>query len=488
MTNIFVLCMDTGKVNSKGRKVFVSSRGATYALESGKKVYVKKLLTPRPSKPVPAPEPVPEPTPKTPIGSVNSGKVNSKGRKVFVSSRGATYAVEGGKKVYVKKLLTPRPSKPAPVPKPAPEPAPEPAPKTPIGNVSSGKVNSKGRKVFVSSRGATYALEGGKKVYVKKLLTPRPSNPSPKPNGDINSGKVNSKGRKVFVTSRGYKYVVKDGKKIPVMKTYTPPPPPSIETSKRPLQASCPSSGLYQLSGTCWFNAPLNGIVLASRTQTMLVKYINNLNEADFAAIRDMKIDEVCPRELSKKYILAYAYMIYSNRVQKKNQNTSLNLVGKMFTPGRLPNAVLAGSGHVPMVAIKQILERVFPYKDYVEVHSSPVGMSVPPGTPFVIATSNKLKSPSDWPASFSATQDRKYTLSHCTYAVKIRGTGRPHAVVAYECNGKKFVFDSRQLKKLPLQINWSDKLSNRKILSYSQATSFTPLFRSTYAFYIIEK
>ena len=70
--------MDTGKVNSKGRKVLVSPRGATYVMVGDKKLYVKKLVTP-PQQIVPTEQPA-----TLPVANVNSGRVNSKGRKVFV--------------------------------------------------------------------------------------------------------------------------------------------------------------------------------------------------------------------------------------------------------------------------------------------------------------------------------------------------------------------------------------------------------------------
>ena len=42
------------------------------------------------------------------------------------------------------------------------------------GSKETGKVDAKKRKVFENSKGRTYVKgDGGKKVYVKKLFTPR---------------------------------------------------------------------------------------------------------------------------------------------------------------------------------------------------------------------------------------------------------------------------------------------------------------------------
>jgi hypothetical protein len=367
--------------------------------------------------------------------------------------------------------------------------------------MDTGKVNSKGRKVFVSPKGATYVLQDGKKLYVKKLITPvkpvvKPVVPPPKssPVANVDSGRVNSKGRKVYVMPRGGKYVLKDGKKIPVLQTFTPkkvakesPKPTKPEKEDRTLKVSCSTPGLYQISSTCWFNSALNGVVLASKTGNMLIEKLRELTEAERAAIWRLKIDETCQRELTKKYVLAYGYRILGKLKQRVDKNVSLDLVGKVFTPGKLPEDVAKGSvGHTPITAIKQILTRTFPDKQstYYTGVPGPYFM-VYKDIEFVIMTSDDVSSPSQWPVSFKSTYHRTFELSHCSYIVELKKDGVLHAVVAYVCNGRKFVFDSRQ-RKAPLEINWFDKSSNDKILEYSAAREFTRFgAQSSYALYI---
>jgi hypothetical protein len=138
------------KVNAKGRKVFKDTVGRTYVKQGDKKVFVKKLFTPKTSVVAVAP-----------LGSpmVNTGKVDAKKRKVFKDSKGRTYVKPANKKVFVKKLFTPK------------ESVTIVTSGSPVSN--TGKVNAKKRKVFKNTKGRTYVKQGNKKVYVKKLFTPK---------------------------------------------------------------------------------------------------------------------------------------------------------------------------------------------------------------------------------------------------------------------------------------------------------------------------
>jgi phage repressor protein C with HTH and peptisase S24 domain len=139
-------------VNAKGRKVFKDEKGRTYVKQGDKKVFVKKLFTPKASVAV------------APLGSpmVNTGKVDAKKRKVFKDSKGRTYVKPANKKVFVKKVFTPKASATAVVAA---------APSSPVAD--TGKVNAKKRKVFKNAKGRTYVKQNNKKVYVKKLFTPK---------------------------------------------------------------------------------------------------------------------------------------------------------------------------------------------------------------------------------------------------------------------------------------------------------------------------
>ena len=169
------------KVNAKGRKVYKDIAGRTYVEQNGKKVFVKKLFTPKrnaPAAPVvkkaSAPRPVekPQSTGRSPM--INTEKVDAKKRKVFRNSKGRTYVKQGDKKVFVKKLFTPKRNSPVREVK-VKTPNPTKVNSAPAGSpaINTEKVNAKKRKVFRDSKGRTYVKQDGKKVYVKKLFTPK---------------------------------------------------------------------------------------------------------------------------------------------------------------------------------------------------------------------------------------------------------------------------------------------------------------------------
>jgi hypothetical protein len=167
---------ETGKVDAKKRKVFENSKGRTYVKgDGGKRVYVKKLFTPKAS-----PKPVLKNAPKEALprtttltpGSKETGKVDAKKRKVFENSKGRTYVRGDGGKRVYVKKLF-TPKSPMPVLKNAPKEALPPATTLTPGSKETGKVDAKKRKVFENSKGRTYVKgDGGKRVYVKKLFTP----------------------------------------------------------------------------------------------------------------------------------------------------------------------------------------------------------------------------------------------------------------------------------------------------------------------------
>lgn len=160
---------ETGKVDAKQRPVFKNSKGRTYVKADGKKVYVKKLFTPKTAffTPKESPKVAPEVVPSSNLtpGSKETGKVNAKSRKVFKDSKNRTYVKEGGKRIYVKKLFSPKAVS-------SPKPVSKVSNVTP-GSKETGKIDAKKRKVLRNSKNRTYVKEGGKRIYVKKLFTPK---------------------------------------------------------------------------------------------------------------------------------------------------------------------------------------------------------------------------------------------------------------------------------------------------------------------------
>ncbi|AGE57197.1 PBCV-specific basic adaptor domain-containing protein [Paramecium bursaria Chlorella virus NE-JV-4] len=83
------------EVNSKGREILTGPRGGKYVIgPTGKKIPVKTVEKSKASKST---------SPMT-----ETGKINAKKRVVYKDSKGRTYVKPGDKKIYVKKLFTPK--------------------------------------------------------------------------------------------------------------------------------------------------------------------------------------------------------------------------------------------------------------------------------------------------------------------------------------------------------------------------------------------
>jgi hypothetical protein len=407
------------------------------------------------------------------MDSVPTGTVNAKQRPVFKDAEGRTFVKEGSKKVYVKKLFMPQA-----VPTIA---------RSPVAN--TGKLDAKNRKVYKDTKGRTYVKQDEKKVYVKKLFTPqRSATPVVLKSPVADTGKLNAKNRKVLKDTKGRTYVKQGDKKVYVKKLFTPKvvaPPPAIADwrSLLPEKFLCASRGLRQKTSTCWFNSALNGVVLSSASSKLLLEDMRkNLSREDIADLSDMEVvlknADLCPRELSKKFVYAYALKIHDEFLQNKNKNESKNLVNKMFTPKVLPTPVAEGrAGYYAIDAIQQILRRAFPERKRNTIRMLDEARRVSDDTDFIVYDTviTKLH---DIPPTIAG----KYKLSHLSYIVERERSEILHAVVAYICGRQKSIFDSN--KNSRLDINWSSARNKKSILKYSGASKIHSI---AYALYIRE-
>lgn len=141
-----------GKVDKKGRDIFKNDKGRTYVMQNDKKVYVRKMFLP------------------SDLASermIGTNKVNAKKRKVYENSSGSKYVKSGDKRVRVSRVFN-KNEAPKRKPKLKRNPSDPASPR-----VDTEKVNAKGRKVYRNSDGRTYVLQNGKKVFVKKLMSPK---------------------------------------------------------------------------------------------------------------------------------------------------------------------------------------------------------------------------------------------------------------------------------------------------------------------------
>jgi hypothetical protein len=470
---------ETGKVAPKGRM----------------KMFIEKLFKPS----------------RATSPAINTGKVNAKKRQVFKDSKDRTYVKQGDKKVYVKKLFTPkRPSPPMAntrTSSPAIR-ASSPVIRATSPVINTGKVNSKQRPVFRDSKGRTYVNQDGKKVYVKKLFTPF-TPPSPKRNilprtsspVDENTGKVNAKGRKVFKDSEGRTYAMHGDKKVYVTKLYTPftPPSPKRKRNRSPqpfkghenilstIKMGCSTPvGLGQTMGTCWFNSSLNGFILGEATAEMIFDQIKKLSSSEIdALIKDFPTDS-CPIALSRKYVYHYFLKIHGGiRKIGTKENAAVELMNKLFTPKALSTPIAKGEkGGYPKDAALKILAKVFPNETTGTLLK---WKTVCPNSfskyTMVFRTGPEIKGPPDTQPLVIKTKDgkTKFNLTHMVYGVAYAKLGA-HAVSAYVCGGKKYIYDSNSPGRL--QVDWSKPESRKQILNYSYAEDFSIV---SYALYVRE-
>jgi len=432
----------TGTVNAKKRPVFKDSKGRTFVKEGSKKVYVKKLFMPTTN------------VAKSPM--IETGKIDAKKRKVFKDSKGRTYVKPDGKKVYVKKLFTPeRPVTPVVL-------------KSPVAD--TGKINSKERRVLKDTKGRTYVKEGDKKVYVRKLFTPKVNRIVP----------VVRDEPKTRETKEPKTRKTKEPRKLLVFRKKVATTPVVVDwRSTLPEKFLCASRGLRQKTSTCWFNSALNGLVLSSASSKLLLEDMRkNLSKEEIRELSDMKVSDVCPKELSKKFVYAYALKIHDEFLQNKNKNESKNLVDKMFTPKALPTPVAQGKkGYYAIDAIHQLLRRVFPNKGRATIGMLEEAKRISNDTEFLVYDTviTKLH---DIPPTIAG----KFRLSHISYIVNLERTGELHAVTAYICGKQKSIYDSNRMGRL--DINWEVARNRKSILVYSGASK---LHSIAYALYIKE-
>jgi hypothetical protein len=357
--------------------------------------------------------------------------------------------------VYVKKLFTPSRNS-TPVRSPVRSPIRSPS-------INIEKVNAKGRKVFKDSKDRTYVKQGDKKVYVKKLFTPRAQTP-------VTNVDKDSKRREKQAA------IIRESP-IKTTQMVIPDVPKNYIVSGVKLDCSTPV-GLGQTLSTCWFNSTLNGFILAEATAKMIFDKINLLNSSEITALEKDFPTDSCPIILSRKYVFHYFLKIHSGTpITGIKGNISVGLMNKMFTPKALPKERARGKrgGH-PSEAAKRILAKVFTPGEtgflrkwevacpndfskytmvYREGYHAFKKWKTPDTHPLVIKTENGKT---------------KFNLSHIVYGIQYR-VGY-HATVAYVCGSKKYLYDSA--KRQNLEIDWSNPENRDKILAYSGAKDFT--------------
>ena len=278
----------------------------------------------------------------------------------------------------------------------------------------------------------------------------------------------------------------------------TPTPSASTPSASRPPK-KCLGAGIGQRSGTCWFNSALNGLALSDKTSGLLLDMARK-------ASRRAVIPAACPLKPTKKYVLQYVRDLYDgvNMTFWGNGglNRSVEVMKTAYTPGRLPENTRSGrEGYHPVDAIETLLKRCFGKDGYRHLRplttNKLIEQDVARNRPFLLIEPrlivraqrgwNKL---SEVPLTLGKHPTfGEHTLSHAVYVVTREDDGgehNKHAVAAYTCGGKKFVYDANQ--RNALEIDWSKSENEKKLLEYSSVrfpTKFTSIYTVDYALYV---
>ena len=215
-----------------------------------------------------------------------------------------------------------------------------------------------------------------------------------------------------------------------------------------------------QKTGTCWFNSSLNGFVLADGTAKLIYDQIQKLSSTEIASLAKSFPEDSCPLMLSKKYIYHYFLKIHGReRIVGGSGNNAVDLIGKVYTPGKLATT----KGGYPTRAAQQILNRLFSNS---EVGKLSNWETVCPND---FSKCTMLYRTGPWPDFTTLdsqpmvikTNDGKtlFKLSHMVFS------SVDHAIVAYVCGNKKYVYNSNKVDRL--EVDWSKRQNKKKILEY---------------------
>jgi hypothetical protein len=369
--------------------------------------------------------------------------------------------------------------------------------------MDTGKVDAKQRRVFKNDKGRTHVVQSGKKVYVKKMFTPKasPATLTPKstdwcakwrltPLVNPVTGRKIKQGGPVYVklekkcTSRE---IPKEVKQV-VSEIPKETKRVALEISKDakqivklPDKLGCASRGVGQRSSTCWFNSALNGFVLGSMTSNILLQDIKRLDPEQLKDVRKATHTDTCPLSLTRKYVYSYLLKLHENKYRPLIQNEGVKFLKRNFTPGKLPEKVTKGKiGYFPMKAIEQLLSRCFGPESFKTMEMIDFRKaSDADGKRFVVCSEVYTI----WLAKPSV---ENYKLSHMVYAIKTT-TGGYHASVAFVCDGERYLYDSN--KEDVLKLDWTNKKNRDALMNYSTVGSVKPkeLFGVQYALYVKE-
>lgn len=203
-------------------------------------------------------------------------------------------------------------------------------------------------------------------------------------------------------------------------------------------ETKCLSKGLRQLSWTCWFNAALNGLMLGGRSSRIFHDLLQKTPAQDLALLKRNRRRGVCPMKIGKAYVLREMLEFFKHGDAKPDYQHDQT---KQIVQAVIPEH--KGHGGYPTKAIQEILRACFQPQEY-HVDTYKPGMSITPGSKckFLVLKSEGTSIHE----SVLATVPLRisgFELDHACLVVKWRRREIAHAVTAFRCDGKEYIFDS---------------------------------------------
>ena len=240
---------------------------------------------------------------------------------------------------------------------------------------------------------------------------------------------------------------------------------PKKPASKKagPLVQTCLGVGLRQLSGTCWFNAGINLLVLGGRAGA----FFRELSASALVPASAQFADRgACPRKLTKDLVLGYMRRVFREDFSatpggRYARNHAARMLGKL---GHIEG--VGADGGNPTHGLRKILEVALPKTSYEFLCKVGDLRTAPPGARFaaVFPDSDSYFAWGYAPPLQVGDFHLDSVAIAFLYKKSLREQTRGHAVVGFFCGGKPYVFDSN--RDAVLRFDWHGAMTSRPKLA----------------------
>ena len=233
--------------------------------------------------------------------------------------------------------------------------------------------------------------------------------------------------------------------------------------------------GLHQISGTCWFNAALNGIVLGEHSSKIFKHLtavtVNRMSKEERAkfAMADLELAKTSCPILSQRYILIYLTHIFCAQLEFDDRDHAKQIMKLMKINYKPLIFIEAGFA---IDALKKVLlfffnKRQVLYTKYIPYYKTTIKKNVNELTYLIIKRtpySNDIKFIYNYNIN-----DVEFVFDHAVMAIHWAGHITYHYIICYKCGNIEYIYDSI----LPhiIEFNWSNTTNAISFLTKMYST-----------------